>query len=737
MAPSSLNYFYDSKSILVKDGDGNRRLFPIMGEIHYSRYPDCDWKRELLKMKAGGVSIVSCYTIWIHHEEIEDEWDFSGWRNLRKFVETVKECSLKLMLRIGPWVHAEVRNGGFPDWLLKKCPENRCNNENYFSEVKKFYAKIYEQVQGFLLKDDGPIIGIQIENEFGHCGGLSGAEGELHMQRLTQIAKDVGFDVPLYTATGWGGAVTAGLLPVMGGYCEAPWDPRITEIEPSGNYIFTQQRNDHAIGSDFGMNEGITFDPVKVPYLTAELGGGLQVTQKRRPVAHAQDIGAMSLAKLGSGCNLLGYYMYHGGMNPEGKLTTLEENKASGSLNDMSVKNYDFRAPLGEYGLANGSYKEIRLLSLFLQEYGERLCAMDADIPLDNAKNPDDYVSLRYSWRYNKEQLADGGFLFVNNYQRRRDLAEHDNVVFKVPSALSNACGVKELTALDIYNKDYYLLPVNLPLGKAVLKSSAGMPLCVIHNSDRNGRNTYVFTTSAYLAGRSKGDVLYNSSFFSSMQEAGTLYDGKLYSIEENGSTDEILTLSREDALNAVKVNVNGCEHIIISESLVYEDNNTICVEDCSKPVLKVFPEFNSMPEGFVLKDLCNGFFIYEYAFDMPKTPSVKLSQKDGKYSLTVSSWEESPLDEVFVSIAYTGDGIRLYEKGKLLDDALYVGKDTCWKIGLKRFGKGRHKFTLEVDPLYKNSPVFIENWPKFTEDDEGLCRIDSVKAFGQVRFLL
>lgn len=56
------------------------------------------------------------------------------------------------------------------------------------------------------------------------------------------------------------------------------------------------------------------------------------------------------------------------------------------------------------------------------------------------------------------------------------------------------------------------------------------------------------------------------------------------------------------------------------------------------------------------------------------------------------------------------------------------VGKDYFWKIGLKRFGK--------VDPLCKNSPVFIENWPEFTDDDS-ICRIDSVKAFGQVRFML
>lgn len=217
-------YSYDEKS-LIRDG---KRWFPIMGEIHYSRYPEQYWKEALLKMKAGGVDIVSSYVIWIHHEEVSNDWDFStGNKNLRKFVETVKECGLKMFLRIGPWCHAEVRNGGFPDWFVKMMGNRiRTNNGEYLEEVEKFYTKIYEQVKDLLHKDGGPVIGIQIENEYGHCGGLTGEEGEKHMRTLTQMAKRIGFDVPYYTATGWGGAVTGGLLPVMGGYCDAPWDSK-------------------------------------------------------------------------------------------------------------------------------------------------------------------------------------------------------------------------------------------------------------------------------------------------------------------------------------------------------------------------------------------------------------------------------------------------------------------------------------------------------------------------------
>ena len=62
--------------------------FPVMGEFHYARYPANAWEQEILKMKAGGIRIVSTYVFWIHHEEIEGRFDWSGQRDLRRFVET-------------------------------------------------------------------------------------------------------------------------------------------------------------------------------------------------------------------------------------------------------------------------------------------------------------------------------------------------------------------------------------------------------------------------------------------------------------------------------------------------------------------------------------------------------------------------------------------------------------------------------------------------------------------------
>ena len=131
-------YSFDKISFLRN----NKRWFPIMGEIHFSRYPKNFWHESLIKMKAGGVDIASTYVFWIHHEEIEGQYDFSENRDLNYFVKTCKECRIKLWLRIGPWAHGEVRNGGFPDWVFKKDFEPRTNDERYFSLVEKWYKII-------------------------------------------------------------------------------------------------------------------------------------------------------------------------------------------------------------------------------------------------------------------------------------------------------------------------------------------------------------------------------------------------------------------------------------------------------------------------------------------------------------------------------------------------------------------------------------------------------------------
>lgn len=160
------------RDYLIKNG---KPWFPVMGEMHYSRYRKEWWEESLRKIKAGGVSVVSAYVIWIHHEEEENVFDFEGCRDIGTFVRLCRKVGLSVFLRIGPFVHGEVRNGGFPDWIIQREKEGmaiRCNNKEYLDYVRRFWKKVYEQVDGCMEKDGGPVIGIQIENEYGHVGGL-------------------------------------------------------------------------------------------------------------------------------------------------------------------------------------------------------------------------------------------------------------------------------------------------------------------------------------------------------------------------------------------------------------------------------------------------------------------------------------------------------------------------------------------------------------------------------------
>jgi len=83
-----------------------------MGEFHFTRYPEAYWEEEILKMKASGVDIISTYVFWIHHEEIEGQFDWSGQRDLRRFAELCARHGMLLYPRIGPWDHGEVATAG-------------------------------------------------------------------------------------------------------------------------------------------------------------------------------------------------------------------------------------------------------------------------------------------------------------------------------------------------------------------------------------------------------------------------------------------------------------------------------------------------------------------------------------------------------------------------------------------------------------------------------------------------
>ncbi|HKO19419.1 MAG TPA: beta-galactosidase, partial [Acidobacteriaceae bacterium] len=344
--------------------DGNPWL-PVMGEFHYTRVPESQWDEEILKMKAAGVQIVSTYVFWIHHEEIEGQFDWSGRRDLRRFVEICARHGMYVWLRIGPWDHGEVRNGGFPDWLLKKVSAQYLRRDDplFLGYVNKLYAAIAGQAKGLLWDEGGPIIGVQLENEYSLRG--SGA-GQPYILALKKLALSNGFRVPFYSVTGWDNAVVpkGAVVAVFGGYPDAPWDASLHQLPPEEVYEFRfgsrVSGNMGAIGANHKTQET---ESNGYPFMTAEMGGGVQDTYHRRPVIDADDVAAMMPVMLGSGVNLYGTYMFQGGINPNGKLTTLQESQVTGYPNDLPIKTYDFQAPLSAFGQERESFRKLKIFN--------------------------------------------------------------------------------------------------------------------------------------------------------------------------------------------------------------------------------------------------------------------------------------------------------------------------------------------------------------------------------------
>ena len=417
---------WDRHSLII---DGHR-VCPVMGEIHYSRLPANEWADEVRKMKEGGVTIIATYVFWSHIEEEEGIFRWDGQRNLRRFIEICKEQEMPVVLRLGPFCHGEVRNGGIPDWMFQKGCKMREQNPTFMHYAELLYRQIFTQVQGLQWKDGGPVIAAQFDNEYR-------GRGE-YLMALKKIAQEIGFDLPFYTRTGWPELRTpvpyGEMLPLYGDYADGFWDKEITET--CGNYYkafnFKAFRSSTAIGTDLlGKQEAkLNQGDEQYPYFTCELGGGMATAYHRRPFVYPEDAYSMALVKLGSGSNLLGYYMYHGGTNPEGKLFTLNECQTSPATanNDLPVCTYDFQAPLGEYGQTYPQYYMLRPLHLFMQDWGEVLAPMEASFPAPQDLKKGDDSQLRWACR----STGGSGFIFVNNYERLQNLSAKKNVALSL-----------------------------------------------------------------------------------------------------------------------------------------------------------------------------------------------------------------------------------------------------------------------------------------------------------------
>ena len=696
--PAGHKISLNSRSLLF---DG-QPVFPVMGEMHYSRVPQAEWRDELLKMKAGGVDIVATYVFWIHHEEIEGQFDWSGQRDLKKFLQTCNEVGLKVVVRCGPWCHGEVRNGGFPDWVVAhKDWKLRSTDTNFLAAVKILYGQIAGQLQGELWKDGGPVIGIQVDNEFGGSPN--------YLLALKKIAIESGIDVPLYIKTGWPAMRTpvplGELLPLFGAYADGFWERDTKPMDGAswGNFTFKFTRTDTGVGNDTlgNRNSGDTAGTEKYPYLTCEVGGGMPASYHRRMNYDPRDVEAVALTQLGGGSSLMGYYMYHGGQNPEGKLSTLQESQATGYPNDLPEKTYDFNAPIGEYGQINPQYYWLRRLHLFLHDFGAPLAQMPATLPDLRPVDKNDFTTLRWAARSD----GNSGYVFVNNYQRLQPLPAKTNVQFKLN--LPGGEFIFPAKPVTIPADGFFIWPFNLDLGGVKLIYATAQPFCKIQG---DGIQTYFFAQTPGV----KAEFIFDPQTVASSR------------------ADFINVKPSRKAAIKLKTKSGGEIQIVL---LNEADSLALHKDDAGQAVFEKEPKTSTMTVKTKLLQ--------------PAGPMRKIPFSTGKSSIAIA-----PTDSDFTNAAvwkitlpakldlkmnpilrinYVGDVARLTLNGKLIDDNFYAGR--TFDLGLNRYAPEilTGDLRLEILPLAKNAPIYLE--PKARPDfgrKESLAEIQSVQMINR-----
>jgi beta-galactosidase len=184
---------------------GGRFLFDgkpyqvISGEMHYPRVPRAYWRDRFRKARAMGLNTITTYVFWNVHEPRLGAYDFSGQNDVAEYIREAQQEGLNVILRPGPYVCAEWELGGYPSWLLKdRSMILRSDDPKYLADMNRWFARLGKEISPLLLRNGGPIIAVQVENEYG-----SFDDDHAYMEAVKKALEQNGMaaDV-LYTADG-------------------------------------------------------------------------------------------------------------------------------------------------------------------------------------------------------------------------------------------------------------------------------------------------------------------------------------------------------------------------------------------------------------------------------------------------------------------------------------------------------------------------------------------------------
>ena len=319
-------------------------------EVHYPRIPRPYWEHRIRMCKALGMNAICIYVFWNIHEQREGQFDFTGQNDVAEFCRLAQKHGLYVIVRPGPYVCAEWEMGGLPWWLLKKKDVRLRERDPYFMErVKTFEQKVGEQLAPLTIQHGGPIIMVQVENEYGSYG-----EDKPYISEIRDCLRSI-----------YGSTTT------------------LFQCDWSSN--FTKNGLDDLVWTmNFGTGANIDQQFKKLsqlrpmaPKMCSEFWSGWFDKWGARHETRPADKMVQGIDEMLAKGISFSLYMTHGGTS----FGHWAGANSPGFAPD--VTSYDYDAPINEYGQATAKY---HLLRQTLQKYDERGLPMPAG---KTAKLPD------------------------------------------------------------------------------------------------------------------------------------------------------------------------------------------------------------------------------------------------------------------------------------------------------------------------------------------------------------
>jgi len=298
--------------------------------MHPARIPHEYWRHRIQMAKAMGCNTISAYIFWNYHETSKGIFDFkSENRNLSEFIKIVKDEGMWLILRPGPYACAEWDFGGLPAYLLEKPDiKIRCMDPDYISAVKTYIDALIPIVKNGMSINGGPILMVQIENEYGSYGN---DRNYLHF--LKNYWQSKGVDGPFYTADG--------ATPYM---------------------LEAGSLDSCAIGLDSGSSKEDFAEAFKknpnVPSFSSETYPGW-LTHWGEKLAEVKTADIMKEVRfLLQNKKSFNLYVIHGGTN----FGFFAGANSGGKCYEPDITSYDYDAPISEQGLPTPKFDSLRAL---------------------------------------------------------------------------------------------------------------------------------------------------------------------------------------------------------------------------------------------------------------------------------------------------------------------------------------------------------------------------------------